>query len=150
MALDPSRYTGRSAYPNSESVVELVAYERKSGGWDAFIFEPTGVLPKEWEQARVDSQHVKVADLESSEQMDALAAEVAGLLGAEYEKIVAFRDEVSGRRVEVDRRLHFLHKKGVTGYSIRRDKLGHWYVWMRRRDLRFLEEFDERERRRKR
>lgn len=142
MSLDSSLYTGKSAYPSGASVVELVAYERRAGGWDAFVFEPPGVLPPEWEAARVDPQHVKVADLESAEQMDALAAEVAGLLGPGYEKVLAFREDDPDKRVGADRRLHFLHKKGATGYLIRRDAQGRFCLWMRRRDLVLLESFD--------
>lgn len=150
MSIDPLKYTGKIAYPLQESVVELVAYERKSGGWDAFVFERVGVMPPDWEQARVDEKHIKVADLDSPAQMDDLAREVAALLGSEYEKIVAYREKLPGHRVEVDRRLHFLHKKEATGYSIRREPEGFWILWMRRRDLALLAEFDERERRRKR
>lgn len=142
MSLDPAAYTGNVAYPNGSSVVELVAYERRGGGWDAFVFEPPGVLPPEWEAARVDPRHVKVADLESAEQMDALAAEVARLLGPDYEKVLAFREDEPGKKVGADRRLHFLHKKGATGYLIRRDAEGRFCLWMRRRDLALLESFD--------
>lgn len=139
MTLDPSRYTGRLAHPPPKSGwVELVAYERKSGGWDLFIFEPVGVCPPEWEEHRVDPQHLALGEISGPEQLEEAARLLNAQLGPDYEPVLAHRESVPGKRVEVARGLNYLHKAGCTGYWAQTGADGHSELWARRKDLPLL------------
>jgi len=139
MSLDPTRYTGRHAAPHRPSWVQLLAYERKSGGWDLFVFEPPGVCPPEWEGARVDSQHLQVGELSSLDRFDEAVDHLHEQLGPTYEPVLAWREPEPGKRVGLNRRLQHLHHAGATGYQARRGADGHWELWARRKDLEVVE-----------
>ncbi len=141
MPLDASLYTPRHLRPQGATWVQFVAYERKSGAWDVFVFEPPGVLPAEWEAARQDGQHVLVGTINSAAELDAFARQTQARLGSGYEPVVAYREpEPDVRSSELTRRLHLLHKAGATGYAMRRGADGHFEFWARRKDLSLIPE----------
>lgn len=134
--MNPSVYTGRHATPRRPTWVQLIAYERRDGIWDLFVFEPVGVCPPEWEEHRIDPQHLLVGELSAVELLDDAVPSIHAQLGAEYEPMRAFREERRGARGGVNVRLQRLHHAGATGYSARLGEDGHWELWARRKDLR--------------
>ena len=139
MPLDASRYTGRHAYPPPKSSwVELVAYERRDGLWDLFIFEPPGVCPPEWEANRVDPQHLELGEISGPDRFGEAVELLKQQLGPGYEPVLAHRESVPGKRVEVARGLNYLHKGGATGYWAQEGADGHSELWARRKDLPLL------------
>jgi hypothetical protein len=135
MPLDPSLYTGRHRSPQVEAGVEVVAYELKAGGWHAFVFEPPGVCPDEWEAARADPQHLFLGVVKSLEELESLAGQVRRNLGAGYDLVLAFQEAHPGVRGGVNVRLHRLHKAGCTGYRVVKREDGRFEMWVRRKDL---------------
>jgi hypothetical protein len=138
--LDPFTYTGRHVSPAQPTWVQLIAYERRDGSWDLFVFEPVGICPPEWEEHRIDAQHVRVGELSTLGRLDEAARLIHAQLGAEYEPIAAFREPRPGVRGGVNLRLQRLHHAGATGYSARLGADGHWELWARRKDLHLLGE----------
>lgn len=135
MPLDPEHYTQRHCRPTRPTRVEFIAYERRAGGWDVFVFEPVGVCPPEWERVRVDPQHLHVATMDSPLGFEEVVGALEARLGPEYEQVAAYREPRAGERGGVQRRLQWLHRAGATGYAIRPDGDGHAVLWVRRKDL---------------
>lgn len=135
MPLDPTQYSGRHVKPEYPARVALVAYERRDGGWDVFAFEPAGVCPPDWERLRVDREHLHLATIENASALDEAAAMIDARLGPDYDLVPAYREPAPGTRTQVQRRLHWLHKAGATGYAIRNDADGHAVLWTRRKDV---------------
>lgn len=128
-------HTGRAAYPSRRRCLELVAYQRPDGAWDAFAFEPKGVLPADWESSRTDERHVFLGTLKTSDELDQVADRLERVLGPDYELVFAFRESVPDDDRRCRRALHLLHKKGCTGYDLRCDAQRIHELWVRRRDL---------------
>lgn len=134
MAMNPKLYTGRQAFPERGAHVEVIAYERRDGGWDAFLFEPPGVLPPDWEAARLDPQHVNLGPVSSPAELQALADRIRVRLGPDYEPVFAFREAEAGERVRINRALSWLKKAGATGYHAQCLPDGRFEMWLRRKD----------------
>lgn len=135
MPLDPGLYTQAHRRPAHETRIEFIAYERRAGGWDVFVFEPPGVCPPEWERVRVDPQHLHVATIDSADQLREVVLTLESRLDAGYEKVAAYREPRPNERRGIQRRLQWLHKAGATGYAVRVDDAGHAVLWTRRKDL---------------
>lgn len=134
----PPEHTGRTVHPTTSAWLELVAYERVEGGWDAFLFEPKGLVPDAWEEFRTDPEHVFVGRLEKSEELDGVAEKLRKSLPADLEPVRAFREETPGENRRCKRALHLLHKHGCTGYAMKRATDGHFEFWARKRDLKLI------------
>jgi hypothetical protein len=129
----------RAIHPRSESPVELVAYERPEGGFDVFAFEPPGVLPPDFEAHRVDAAHVFLLRVDTAEETERVGPALARKLGADYERVVGFREAEPGRKGRVMALLQRLHKHGATGYLLRPGADGCFELLLRRRDLPLLD-----------
>lgn len=140
MSLDATQHTGRHvSSPSGACWIQLIAYERRDGGWDLFALEPPGVCPPEWEASRIDSQHIRIGELSSLERFPEAARQINQQLGEGYEPVLAFRESEAGPRGGVNLRLHRLHHAGATGYAAWLGSDGHWELWARRKDLGLLE-----------
>lgn len=128
-------HTGRAAYPTRRRWLELVAYQRTDGAWDAFAFEPEGILPAEWEASRVDKHHIFLGKIEAPKDLDTVGDKLERVLGSDYELVFAFRESVPDEDRRCRRALHLLHKKNCTGYDLRCDTERIHELWVRRRDL---------------
>ena len=128
-------HTGRAAYPSNRRWLELVAYERTDGAWDAFAFEPPGILPPDWESARVDERHVFLGTVAMPGELDEIADKLERVIGSDYEPVFALRETVPDDDRRCRRALHLLHKKGCTGYDLRCNTDRIHELWVRRRDL---------------
>lgn len=135
--LDPSRYTGR--HVTGSGWVQLIAYERRDGPWDLFVFEPPGVCPPEWEGERTDGQHLRLGELSGPERMAQAIARLNTQLGPDYEPTLLLRESTPGQRTKVNRGLHLLHHGGATGYSAQLSSDGHWELHGRRKDRALLD-----------
>lgn len=134
-AMEGFSHTGRAAYPTTRRWIELVAYERTDGGWDAFAFQPPGILPPEWESSRVDANHVFLGTLRTSSELDLVGEQIDRAVGPDYEPVFAFRETVPDDDRRCRRALHLLHKKGCTGYDLKCGTDRIHELWVRRRDL---------------
>lgn len=128
-------HTGRATYPTRRRWLELVAYQRPDSAWDAFAFEPEGVLPAEWEASRVDKHHIFLGTIKETKELDTVADRLEQVLGSDYEPVFALRETVPDDDRRCRRALHLLHKKGCTGYDLRCDPQRIHELWVRRRDL---------------
>ena len=129
---------GRAVHPRSPSPVELVAYERPEGGFDVFAYEPAGVLPSDFEAHRVDAAHVFLLRVDGEAEVEQVGPALARRLGADYERVVGFRDAEPGRKGRAMALLQRLHKAGATGYLLRRAPDGCFELVVRRKDLPLL------------
>jgi hypothetical protein len=125
----------RAVHPRAPSPVEVVAYERPEGGFDVFAFEPAGVLPPDFEVHRVDASHVFLLSLDREDELEAVGPALARKLGADYERVVGFRESEPGRKGRAMALLQRLHKAGATGYLLRVGADGRHELLLRRRDL---------------
>lgn len=134
-------HTGRAIYPSRRRWIDLVAYERKEGGWDAFAFEPVGILPSDWESARADKNHVFLGVIKSPQELDEVADKLERVLGSDYELVFAFRESVPDDDRRCRRALHYLHKANCTGYDLKCGPDRIHELWVRRRDLPVIAKF---------
>jgi len=136
--LDATLYTPRHAAPTGPTAVAYIAYERRAGGWDVFVFEPPGVCPSAWESNRVDSTHILAASIEQVTDLDAVARALDARLGPEFERCPAFHMPDAAAKRGLGPRLQKLHRAGCTGYEVRHDPDGGETLWVRRKDLAVL------------
>ena len=138
-SFDPRAYV-RTLHPRTPGPIEVVAYEHREGGLEVFAFEPAGVLPGEWEAHRVDPNHVYLMRVDDADQLENVVLALARKLGADYEKVVGYREKEPGQKTQVSRLLHRIHKRGATGYALQTGTDGCWELVLRRRDLPLLAE----------
>jgi hypothetical protein len=139
MTTSPSNRPRRAVHPRTASPVELVAYERPEGGFDVFAFEPPGVLPSDFEQHRVDASHVFLLQVDGEEEVEKVGPALLRRLGADYERVVGFRESEPGRKGRAMALLQRLHRHGATGYLLHRAPDGCFELLLRRKDLPLLE-----------
>jgi hypothetical protein len=126
--IDWERYTGVHSHPLETDRVEIVGYERKAGGWDVYVYEPVGSCP-ELEASRVDDWHIFIETIDSSTELERVAAEINRRLGSGYELAVYFRE--SGGRI-----YDYLRGRGAQHMWVRAiPNSSDWELVIRRKDF---------------
>ncbi len=134
----PENSPRRAVHPRAASPIELVAYECPEGGFDVFAFEPPGVLPSDFEAHRVDASHVFLLRVDTEEETERVGPALARKLGADYERVVGFREPEPGKKGRAMALLQRLHKHGATGYLLRQGSDGCYELLLRRKDVPLL------------
>ena len=113
--------------------VELVAYRRKGGSYDMYLFEPPGSVP-ELESHRVDAEHIFVASLPDEASVQEAENQLCKRLAAAYE-VVPFLEE-RGSRIGLGLVYDALRRADVQSlYVVRVGATENWVLRGRRKDL---------------
>ncbi len=135
--MDWSLYTDRHTHPSGSYCIEFVAYERRDGGWDVFAYEEEGACP-ELEEARVDAEHIFLAHIQSSAEVDGVAATVMERLGDGYRQVVFYRE--AGSRKTIGKIYTHLQRAGAKHMWVRSINDTDWELVLRRKDFPLAEE----------
>jgi hypothetical protein len=136
--VDWNLYTDRHTHPSSSYCVEFVAYERRDGGWDVFAYEEQGACP-ELEEARVDAEHIFLAHIRSSGEIDGVAETVMESLGDPYHRAVFYHEK--GSRKTIGKLYTHLQRAGAKHMWVRSVSDGDWELVLRRKDFPLAEAF---------
>ena len=124
-------YTELHIHPSDAAKVEVVAYQRKDGGWDVYIFEPNGSVP-ELEHLRTDENHIFIRRIGGPEEFDAVAKSIDQQLGDGYISKAFYREK--GTRRTIDKIYDSLSKGGARGMSVQSCGPNEWELSIRRKD----------------
>lgn len=131
--IDWQSYTDVHAHPRNPALVEVVAYERKAGGWDVYVFESIGACP-ELEAGRMDDQHIFIETIGTSGELDRVNEDICTRLGRGYEIAVYFREH-GGRRV-IGKLVDHLRRGGAQKMHVNAvPNSGDWELRIRRKDF---------------
>lgn len=137
--IDWQRFTERHTHLDVPLGIEVVAYERKGGGWDLFLFEPPGSCP-ELESARVDDQHLFIETVSTATELDQAARTLCDRLGSGYKLAVYFR-EAGGRRT-IGQLVDHLRSRGAHQVHVRSvPDSTDWELVLRQKDFAIASEF---------
>ena len=135
--MDWSLYSDRHTHPSGSYCVEFIAYERRDGGWDVFAYEEEGACP-ELEEARVDAEHIFLAHIHSSGEIDDVAAKIMEGLGDAYQRAVFYRE--AGSRKTIGKIYTHLQRAGAKHMWVRSVNDSDWELVLRRREFPLAEE----------
>ena len=125
---------GPHHHPELPSVaVEAVAYARKHGGWDLYLFEPKGSLPPEFEASRVDQFHIFLRTAHSHDEISQILEEVEVRLWPDYCRDLYYR-ESGGRRV-INKITGHLDRHGAQHMWVSSVGNGDYELRIRRKDF---------------
>ena len=127
-----NEYTDHHSHQSGSHKVEIVAYERCDSGSDVFMFEPNGSVP-EFEEARVDDEHIFITRIEHRGDLDQVAEEIDERLGQAYESKVYYRE--SGARRVIGHIQDHLQKRGAQHILVQSDSRGNWELVIRLKDF---------------
>ena len=130
--MNEADYTGHHAHAQDSAVVEIVAYERKDGSWDVFVFETAGSVP-ELEDHRTDADHIFIERVLSPDEIDVVARKIDLQLGTGYQPAPFYREK--GTRRMIDRLTSHLSRNNAHKYQVRSCGEDEWELHIRRKDF---------------
>lgn len=138
--IDWQAHTENHCHPSAPVPVEVVAHERKAGGWDVYVFEPVGSCP-ELEARRVDAQHIFIETIGSSDELDRVAEDLRNRLGPRYEHAVYFRE--SGGRRTIGKICDHLQRRGARHMHVNTvPNSSDWELRIRKKDFELAREVE--------
>jgi hypothetical protein len=130
--MNEADYTSRHAHAQEPAVVEIVAYERKDGSWDVFVFKPRAAFRNLKTVVQTPTIYF-IERILSPDEIDAVARKVDLQLGPGYKQVPFYREK--GTRRIIDRLTSHLYHTNARNYYVSSCRESEWELHIRRKDF---------------
>lgn len=128
-------YPGNHIHPLAPSILDIIAYERKDGTWDVYIFEPAETIP-ELESKRVDEKYIFIKSINRPEELNVVVSEIESKYKKQIDDntVCPFYSEENTRRT-IDKIFSFLKANDCDHMFVRSTKKDTWILSIRKKDF---------------